>query len=129
MLTIQQLITDLFQNITLYDARVTGARKTRRPDGTWEVALDIDARKIYADGEGRETNAPLDEPFDIGLFTAEPGKRDFDRGDVLALERLRVRSGSQTVRLVAPREPFFAGVDPYNKRVDRNSEDNVSPIE
>ena len=30
----QQLITDLFENITLYDVKVTGARKQRRADGT-----------------------------------------------------------------------------------------------
>ncbi len=41
----QQLITDLFQKITLYDVKVTGARKQPRADGMWDVALDIDARK------------------------------------------------------------------------------------
>ena len=32
-------------------------------------------------------------------------------------------------RLVAAREPLFASVDPYNKRIDRNSEDNVRGID
>jgi ABC-2 type transport system permease protein len=30
--------------------------------------------------------------------------------------------------LVVPDEPKFAGVDPYNKRIDRNSEDNIKRI-
>jgi ABC-type transport system involved in multi-copper enzyme maturation permease subunit len=125
----QQLITDLFQNITLYDVRVTGARKRQRSDGMWEVDLDIAARKLYADGQGKETDAPLDEAFDLGLFAVEPGTKDFDQDDVLVFERRPMRSGTQTVQLVAAREPAFAGVDPYNKRVDRNSEDNVIAIE
>jgi hypothetical protein len=125
----QQLITDLFQKITLYDVRVASARKHRRGDGTWEVALDVAARKVYADGEGRETDAPLDEAFDVGLFTAEPGTKDFDKSDVLTFARRPLRSGTQTIQIVAEREPLFAGVDPYNKRVDRNSEDNVAAIE
>ena len=124
-----QLITDLFQKITLYDVRVTGARKRQRGDGMWEVDVDIAARKMYADGQGRETDAPLDEPFDLGLFAAEPGTREFDQGDVLAFERRPIRSGTQTVQLVAASEPAYAGVDPYNKRVDRNSDDNVSAVE
>ena len=36
-----------------------------------------------------------------------------------------IRSGRQTVRLVVDKPPRFAGVDPYNKLIDRNSGDNV----
>jgi ABC-2 type transport system permease protein len=36
-----------------------------------------------------------------------------------------VHSGRQTLRLVTDREPNFAGVDPFNKWIDRNSDDNV----
>ena len=36
---------------------------------------------------------------------------------------------SRRSTLVAAREPTFAGVDPYNKRIDRNSEDNVRAID
>jgi ABC-type transport system involved in multi-copper enzyme maturation permease subunit len=125
----QDLITDLFEKITVYDVRVTSARKHRRADGMWEVDLGVAARKAYADGQGRETDAALDEAFDIGLFTVEPGTRDFDQADVLMFERRAVRSGEQSLQLITDREPFYAGVDPYNKRVDRNSEDNVSEIE
>jgi ABC-2 type transport system permease protein len=125
----QQLITDLFQKITLYDVKVAGARKQRRADGMWEVALDVVARKLYADGQGRETDASLDEAFDVGLFAAEPGTKEFDRGDVIVFERRPIHSGTQTFTLVAGREPSFGGVDPYNKHVDRNSQDNVRVIE
>ena len=125
----QQLITDLFENITLYDVKLTAARKQRRADGAWDVALEIDARKLYADGQGRENEAALDEPFDVGIFTAEPGKKDFNEAAVLVFERKPIRSGPQTLNLVTAREPSFAGVDPYNKRVDRNSEDNVRAID
>jgi aminopeptidase N len=125
----QALITDLFQKITLYDVKVTGARKQSRADGRWDVTLEIDARKVYADGEGRETDTALDEAFDVGLFAAEPGTEGFDQEDVIVFERRPIRSGTQTLQLVARREPSFGGVDPYNKRVDRNSEDNVSAIE
>jgi hypothetical protein len=92
-------------------------------------ALEIDARKLYADGEGRENEAALDEPFDVGIFTAEPGRKDFNQEAVLVFERKPIRSGRQTLNLVTASEPSFAGVDPYNKRVDRNSDDNVRAID
>ena len=39
-----------------------------------------------------------------------------------------MHTGKQTITLVADREPAYAGVDPYNKRVDRNSDDNVMKV-
>ena len=125
----QALITDLFEKITLYDVKTTGATATRRADGRWDVTVTVDARKLYADGKGEETDAPLNESFDVGLFSAEPGKGRFDQGDVLLFERRQIRTGVQTLRFITARKPAFAGVDPYNKWIDRNSDDNVRTVE
>jgi ABC-type transport system involved in multi-copper enzyme maturation permease subunit len=125
----QQLITDLFEKITLYDVKVTDARAHKRADGRWDVELQVDARKLYADGKGRETEAPLDESFDVGVFTVEPGRKGYDKSSVIGLQRVQVRSGQQTLTLVADKEPSVAGVDPFNKRVDRNSDDNLKEVD
>ena len=124
----QQLITDLFEKITIYDLKVAGVRSTHRPDGKWSVEIDVEARKLYADGKGVETEAVLDEAFDIGVFAAEPGKAGYTKASVLSMERGRVHSGRQTLTVVVDQEPKFAGVDPYNKYVDRNSGDNVRKV-
>lgn len=125
----QALITDLFEKITLYDVKTKSATATKRADGRWDVAVTVEARKLYADGQGVETEAPLAETFDVGLFTAEPGKRAFDRAAVVALDRRPLRSGTQTFRFVTTKKPAFAGVDPYNKWIDRNSEDNIVKVD
>lgn len=125
----QALITDLMEKITLYDVKTTAATAVRRADGRWEVTVTVDARKLYADGEGKETDAPLNETFDVGLFSAEPGKGRFDEGDVILLERRQVRTGVQTLHFITTRKPLFAGVDPYNKWIDRNSDDNVRAVD
>jgi aminopeptidase N len=125
----QALITDLFEKITLYDVKTTGATATRRSDGRWDVTVTVDARKLYADGKGEETDAPLNESFDVGLFSAEPGKGRFDEDDVLLFERRQIRTGVQTLRFITARKPAFAGVDPYNKWIDRNSDDNVRAVD
>ena len=123
------LITDLFERITLVDVKTTAARAVTRADGRYDVTLEVQARKLYADGKGKETEAPLDEPFDIGVFSAEPGKKDFKANSVLLFERRAVRTGTQTFTVTVDKQPKFAGVDPYNKRIDRNSDDNVMPVE
>ncbi|MBX3478282.1 MAG: aminopeptidase [Brevundimonas sp.] len=125
----QDLITDLFEKITLYDVKTTGATARRRPDGRWDVTVTVSARKLYADGQGKETEAPLDETFDIGLFSAKPGDKGFDQKNVVLMERRSLRSGVQTFRFVTTRKPAFAGADPYNRWIDRDSDDNITAVE
>ena len=124
----QALITDLFERITLYDVKVADVAVTDRPDGRFDVAVTVEARKLYADGQGVETEAQLNETFDLGLFTAEPGRAAFDAEDVLVLERRPIRSGTQTLRFTTATRPTHVGVDPYNKWIDRNSDDNVRAV-
>jgi ABC-2 type transport system permease protein len=122
------LITDLFEKITLVDVKATNAKRTKRADGQWDVSFEVEAKKLYADGKGKEADAPLDEPFDIGVFSAEPGRPGYTKEAVLSFGRQRIKTGKQTVMLVVDKQPAFVGVDPYNKRIDRNSADNVVPI-
>ena len=124
----QELITDLFEKITLYDLKVESAASSKRADGKWEVLMEVEARKLYADGKGVETEAPLDQAFDVGVFAAMPGAVGFTKASVLSMERLRVHSGRQTLTVVVDQEPKFAGVDPYIKYVDRHSNDNVQAV-
>lgn len=122
----QQLITDLFEKITLYDLKTRTATATRRPDGRYDVTLTVEARKMYADGQGKETGAPIaGEAFDVGVFTAEPGKPRFSAKDVSYFRLTPLKSGRQTLTVTVDRKPIFAGVDPYNKLIDRNSDDNA----
>jgi hypothetical protein len=123
----QQLITDLFQRITLYDLKVTNA-VTRRTGNDWTTTLTVAADKFFANGKGAETKAALAEPIEVGLFTGRPGLGAFSEKNVLVLERKPVRSGVQRITLRSKVKPTFAGVDPYNFRVDRISDDNVKDV-
>ena len=123
-----QVIADLFERITLYDLQATNAQATRRADGRYEVSFTVKARKLYADGQGKETEAPLDEAFEIGIFDAEPGKSGFSPRSVMAFERRKLASGDTKISFVTDKRPTHVGVDPYNKRIDRNSDDNVVKV-
>ncbi|MGL1751780.1 hypothetical protein ACSTG9_23350, partial [Vibrio parahaemolyticus] len=70
----------------------------------------------------------LSDQIDIGLFEQKPEFGAFAAKDVVLLERRPVVSGVQTIRIVTKRKPAYAGIDPYNKYVDRNSDDNVIAV-
>jgi aminopeptidase N len=122
------LITDLFEKITLLDLKATNAVAKQRPDGKWDVSIDYEAHKHYADGKGVETEAPMDELVEFGVFTAKPGDKGFGAGNVLLLQKVQVTTGTHHVDFVVDRPPVFAGIDPYNKRIDRNTDDNVVKV-
>jgi ABC-2 type transport system permease protein len=123
----QQLITDLFERITLYDLKVADA-KTRRDKTGWTTTLTVKADKFYASGKGEEKKARLAEPIEVGLFGARPGLGAFSSKDVIMMERRPIASGTQQIVLHSTKKPAFAGVDPYNFYIDRNSDDNVKDV-
>jgi ABC-2 type transport system permease protein len=123
----EQLITDLFEKITLYDLKVKDA-STKRDASGWTTTLTVAADKFYASGKGAETKAKLAEPIEIGLFTARPGLGAFSAKDVIVMGREPVKSGDQKIVLHSKEKPVFAGVDPYNYYIDRNSDDNVKEV-
>lgn len=132
----QAIITDLFEKITIYDLKAKSAVVKALPGGKFDVALTIQAGttpgstgKEYDDGQGKPVERPpLDEVVELGLFAKEPGKADFGSRDVIVMQRAHLHSGEQTVHFTVDRKPTFAGVDPYNTLIDRNTNDNVVAV-
>ena len=125
----QELITDLFERITLYDLRVQEA--SRRPPRRWSLGCNRRSQRAEAlrrAAPGKNKRRRSQEEIEMGLFTAEPGTRAFTDANVLVMERRPIRSGEQTLTFVTEVKPTHAGVDPYNFYIDRNSADNVSRL-
>ena len=120
------LLEDLFETITLWEVRAEQATVEPTGTGEYQVTLTVGAKKVRADGVGRETEVPMDEWAEIGVFAAGEGG---DLGEPLYLERHRIRRGEQTIRVTVPREPARAGIDPYRKLIDRQRDDNVVGVE
>ena len=124
--SLRYLLTDLFETITLWDVETRMATVARTADGQYRVTLDVAARKVRADSVGRETETPMDDLVEIGVFAAgEEG----GTGAPLYLRRHRVRSGAQTITVTVPRAPARAGVDPYRRLIDRDRSDNVVDVD
>ncbi len=119
----QGLLTDLFEKVVFYDDRATAARATKREDGRYEVELQYQARRFQADGKGAETALPLDEWMEVGVFARNSGESEA-RERPLYLQRHRITEPKGTLELVVDGVPYEAGIDPYNKLIDRASGDN-----
>lgn len=118
------LIDDLFLRITLLENKVQEVSYRQNADGTYLVKIEAELKKLYSDGQGVETEAPLDAWLDVGVFGEEvvDGKK---KEKVLFFEKRQVKSGRAVFEVTVAEKPVKAGVDPYNKWVDRNSNDNL----
>jgi len=116
----QGLITDLFEKITLYENRAISASSRTLPNGHFEVTLKVSARKLYADGNGAQKEAPMDELVDIGVTGAND--------EPLYLKKHRVKTGESTFTIEVDKKPVKAGIDPVVKLVDRRPDDNTVAV-
>ena len=124
----QELITDLFEKIILFDVSVTEADVKEVEDG-FEVTMVVSGRKLSSDGEGKETEVPLASYLDVAIFPeATDDLGDDDLPEPLIMEKRLIKSGEQTFTYTVSERPARVGVDPYNKMIDRNPDDNLRRI-
>jgi ABC-2 type transport system permease protein len=120
---LQYLVSDGFDRIVLYDNRAISATSQKTPDGKYKVTLEVESRKAQADGNGAETPLPLADYIEIGVFS---GKKDEEKP--LYLKKEKLTEEHRTFEIVVDQPPTLAGIDPYNKLIDRNADDNMIDI-
>ena len=120
---LQYFLNDSFEKIALYDNKAVEAGSQKMPDGTYKVTLTVEGRKVYADGNGVESPAPLHDWIDVGVFS---GKKDEEKP--LAVRKEWITGARQTFEFIVKEQPTRAGIDPYNKLIDRNGDDNTIDI-
>jgi len=124
--SLRPLLHDLFEVNTFWTFDTKKATAARTGAGTWRVTLEVEARKVVADSAGKETEVPMNEWVEIGIFAAAgPGEI---LGRPLYVRKHRIRSGRQTITVTLPHRPARGGIDPYNL-LDWEEGDNIEPIE
>ncbi len=113
---LHSMLDDMLQRIVLFHNRIVTAEYRPAGDGTYAVTLTVEARKVHADGQGMETEIDIGDPIDIGVFGAD--------GEVLYLDKHFIDRARMDIEVTVPAKPLEAGIDPYNKLIDRNSDDN-----
>ncbi len=121
--SLSYVIEDLFETITLWDNKVDDVAVETRPDGRFAVTLDFSSRKVRADSLGNETEVPMADYVDVGVFgEPEPGN---ELGRPITVYKVHVTEPTTSVEIVVDEAPMRVGVDPYNKLIDRVPGDNV----
>jgi ABC-2 type transport system permease protein len=129
--SLQYYMQDSWHKLALYENRVVSAKAKSVGNDEYEVTLTLKANKRYADEKGAETDADnMNDYIDIGVFA--PDKEE-DNGKKLTvplyLQKHRLTAGDHTITVKVKGKPEKAGIDPYNKLIDRVPEDNRKEVE
>lgn len=129
--SLQYYLEDTWEKITLYENKTEEAKGKKLDDGTYEVTLKLTSQKIYADSLGMEINAKYAGDYiDVGIFAAEDkDKNGKSRINPLFLKKYKLAPGEKTITIKVRGEPVKAGIDPYNKLIDRRPDDNTIAID
>lgn len=123
-------VKDGFKEIVLYENKVTEAKTKKLDNGKWETTFTVSSSKIYYDDKGKEretdTNMNL---VDVGLFGPDiKNDENVTIKDPYYFELKWLAPGDNTFTIVTDKKPEKAGIDPYNKLIDRKSSDNLKEV-
>jgi len=143
--SLQYFIEDMFENITLYDNRIQATDYVKNADGTYTVDITAhvtkyrtnergrqvfynqDSISIFLDIEGKKKpmqSYPLHDYIDVGIFGSEKDDEGITIEKELYLKKHKVTEIENNYSIIVDDMPVEVGIDPYNKLIDRNSEDN-----
>ena len=128
--SVKYYLNDTWKKITLYENKFDKATAKSVGKDSYDVKLTFSSKKFYADSSGKETAAPMNDYIDIGIF-AEESKNKAGQKQVnpLFIKKYKLKPGTQTITVRVNGKPVKAGIDPYNKLIDRIPDDNVGEVE
>jgi aminopeptidase N len=125
--SLQYLITDMFERITLYENRVDSASYKKLPNGKFQVTLNLNSKKFYADSLGNERPAPMNDWVDIAVLTERKVNGKW-RDEPLYRHKTRLKAGNNKLEIIVAEKPVKAGIDPFNELIDRDPDDNIKNL-
>ena len=124
--SLHYLIGDMYKSIIVYSNKCNKASYESTADHKYKVTIEVESHKYKADSLGKETEIPFADYIDIGVLTKEKNGKFSEKE--LYLKKQLIKPGKSTFEVIVDEEPAKAGIDIYNKLIDRDSDDNLKDI-
>lgn len=142
--SLKYMIDDMFKTITLYDNRVKDFSTKKLPNGKYEVTMnavvskyrsgdkgkrlfgDVNGKTLTYKGKGDKyavDSYPLNDYVEVGIF-GEQTVKGKTKEKQLYLKKHKITKIDNKFVIIVDEKPVEVGIDPYNKLIDTNSEDN-----
>ncbi|MBB1150320.1 hypothetical protein H4K35_09325 [Myroides sp. NP-2] len=144
--SLQYMVKDMFETITLYDNYVEQVETKALADGKYEVKLkayvskyragDTGARQyadqgeqpllFTADKDVKIESLPLADYVEVGVFAKTKEAKAKEK--VLYLQKVKITDIENEFTIIVDEKPTEVGIDPYYKLIDTRSYDNRKNI-
>ena len=147
--SLDYVITDMLETITLFDNKVNDATFTELKDGKYQVDFTVDAEKYRvikvakndvkevesenatvsvqfnnADKKEEKQFVDMNDWIDLAIFEKD------DNGDdkEIMFKKVHITAKENKFSFVVDKKPNSVGIDPYHKLIDRKTSDNSKKI-
>ena len=125
---LQYLVDDTFSKITLYENKARNALASVNKDGSYDVTFTVEAKKVYSDSTGIQTNAKLNDWLEVGILGETIINGEITEIPIL-VEKVLITDSLNTFTFNVKEKPIKAGIDPMSKFIDRDVDDNLIRVE
>ncbi len=122
--SLKYIINDMFETITLYENKTTKCSYTKTKDGKYLVKISVESKKMKADSIGKMKDIPVNDWMDIGVFGSKEVNGKATETE-LYLKKQKINKTKMNFEIIVDEEPVKAGIDPYNKLIDRTPDNNT----
>lgn len=117
--SLQYVIEDLFEKITIHKLKAVEAIYERTDTGQYRVKLSLEAKKYEIDSSGHEHIRAVGDWIDIGIYAGD---------QLVYLKKHLIKDEQTEVEITVNQKPTQAGMDPLHKLIDRKPEDNQRQV-
>jgi len=142
--SLRYCIKDMFETITLYKNRVVNVTSTKLDNGKYQVDFEFNVSKYRNNEKGKRYfsdnkkdsisyqskkmkkplySLPLADYIDVAVF-GEETKEGKKKETILYHKKHKITQINNHLTIVVDAEPKEVGIDPFNKLIDTNSNDN-----
>ena len=122
------LIDDWFKKVITYDLGIEDSSYKELTNGTYEVTVNIRAKRFETLAEGETKKIAIDEPIKIGIFATHPSEVKND-SSILFYESNDINKEMTEIKIIVNEKPSYIAIDPYGTRSDENLTDNIDYTE
>jgi len=119
--SLRYLLYDMFENVTLFENQALDAVYKESKKGKFELTLSVSCEKIRIDSSGQESNIPLHDWIDVGVYSTDSKGKE----KLIYLKKEKVTKKNNLFVISVNERPSKADIDPLHKLIDRHSDDNT----
>lgn len=128
--SLQYYLKDTWEKITFYNNRIKSVKVAPLGADRYRVTISLHTEKSYLVGKGNYVNAPMNDYLDLAVFAAtSKDKTSRTLVNPLYIQKQKFMSGEHTIAIVVKGKPLSVGIDPYDKLIDQNPNDNLKNID